>query len=277
MTWLLLFIGVVIGLFFGLQLAHARKKPYLASAEYWIYLPEEKLPPQDEVITRMLRYNPHGKAGHSPIGPKEGLLFSDVRTHIALVLRRKNTHVFRPDLFDDGAEITPEILQALSESKAMAKVRYVSEEPLPDDRHIQFLAHAAGAIAALGHAKVIYDVTAERLVTVEQFEAWLDQDLDATRPDMHVRILWRPTHAGGIAETRGLAKVGVSELKTAEMEHDNRVLVSSVLEEGIRTIWEQMKLPELVEVSYFGDMFRLQFQPTRKGPAQVVIMRVQTG
>ena len=98
----------------------------------------------------------------------EALIFSDVRLHIALVLRSKNAHVFRPDLFEEHVEPTVELLEGLAGSKSFAKIRFISEEPLKDHRHLIFLAHAADAIADLAKGKVIYDVVAERHGLLEQ-------------------------------------------------------------------------------------------------------------
>jgi hypothetical protein len=77
-----------------------KKPPYLAMAEYWVYLREPQAPTQDDVMTRMIQTNPFQRGGVSPIGAKEGLLWSDIRFHMALALRDKNAHIFRPDLFE---------------------------------------------------------------------------------------------------------------------------------------------------------------------------------
>jgi hypothetical protein len=130
------FLGILLGIAVGYIFMVLRSKrlagKYLATAEYWVYLPSEKLPKQEDVMSLVL-------GGNSPIGPAEGLLLSDIRLHIALVLRSKNPHVFRPDLFDDHIEPTAELLKRMGESKSLAKIRYLSEDRLKSDAHLQLL------------------------------------------------------------------------------------------------------------------------------------------
>ena len=156
--------GALIGYLFTRRRGGSRRQERLVTqAEYWVYIPSEKLPDQDAVMTRMVTQNPHGKPGQSPIGPKEGLLFSDIRLHVAVILRNKNPHVFRPDLFSE-ADADAEALAALSGAPAMVQLRYLSEEPLSDDRHLKFLPHLADAYAYVGNAVLIYDAMAEQLL-----------------------------------------------------------------------------------------------------------------
>ncbi|MEA2553738.1 MAG: hypothetical protein QOJ65_1914, partial [Fimbriimonadaceae bacterium] len=54
--WLMLGVflaGLTAGIF-GLS----RTRPYFAHAEYWVYLPTEELPSQEQIMHRMLRGNP---------------------------------------------------------------------------------------------------------------------------------------------------------------------------------------------------------------------------
>src|SRR5947209_2616034 len=127
------------------------------------------MPEQDAVMTRMVAENPYSRDGHLAIGKREGIIFSDIRLHVSLVLRSKNPHVFRPDLLKDSVEPTADILSALANSAALIKVRYISEAPLSDDRHIQFMAHFACAYLDLGSGLVIYDVVSEQLRSAEDF------------------------------------------------------------------------------------------------------------
>lgn len=276
MTGFLLFLGFVAGLVIGYSVITRRAKPkFLATAEYWVYLPGDSMPPQDRVMDRMLAGNPHSKRGQSPIGKNEGLVFSDVRLHIALVLRKRNPHVFRPDLFEDHIEPSATDLQALSEAQSLVKVRYVSEEPLPDKRHLQFLLHAADAYAALGEGRIVYDVMAERLIPIEELQATLTENFDATGPELHVRTVWKRTATGGVAQTRGLAKIGFHELATSEMEADERWLVKTVLDEAVKEIWQAPSMPASVEVSAYDDRFRILVQEAKDRLATVRIQRVQ--
>ncbi|MEA2552280.1 MAG: hypothetical protein QOJ65_456, partial [Fimbriimonadaceae bacterium] len=215
--------------------------------------------------------------GKYPITKNEALIFSDVRLHIALVLRARNAHVFRPDLFEDHVEPTAERLEGLAESQSFAKVRFISEEPLKDKRHLRFLSHAADAIAELGHGRVVYDVVSEQLYTSAELDAALGQVEDAAGADFQTRVVWKRSQAGGIAETRGLQKVGLPELATEEMNTDQQVLVTAILEDVIRSVWDLSALPPSVEVRYFEDPYRVEIQQRRKGPAKVAVMKMPAG
>jgi hypothetical protein len=265
-----LLIGILIGLGLGYWVVtwwQRRAPKYLAVAEYWVYLPGQKLPKQDEVMSLVL-------SGNSPIGPQEGLLFSDIRLHVGLVLRSRNPHVFRPDLLEDHLEPTAEQLERLSESQAVAKIRYLSEEKLKTDTHLQLLPYMAYAYCKLGQGKAVYDVSAERLMTTEELQSQL-RDRNARRPDLHLNIIWRRGVEGGRAETRGLIKKGIPELVTAEVHTDERLLVTSLLEEAAKQVWIADQFPEKVEVESYNDLFRLLLGTPKDGKSEVRILRVQ--
>ncbi len=268
--------GLVIGLLVGFAIAtlwagYRRKPPFLASAEYWVYLPSLDLPPQTEIMHRMLAGNPHRHA----LGPREGILFSDVRLHIGLVLKAKNPHAFGPSAFSEEVAASPEQIKALSQSASFARVRYISEQPLPDQRHITFLAHAAEAIADLAKGSFIYDQTTERLMTPDELTSALDQDSTGLNPRLHLRVLWKGAPLTGHAETRGLRKIGFDELITAAMEPDERVLVTAVLEEAAHEIWRKNAAPEELEVTAFDDLFKVNRLKPHQGFQPVKILRVQ--
>lgn len=272
----------VAGLVFGLVIAYTfvtrkpKARPYIAAAEYWVYLPGDAMPVQEDVMTRMVAQNPYSRRGQSPIGPSEGLVFSDIRLHIALVLRRKNPHAFRPDLFDANVEPSAEHLQKLAEAQSFVKLRYLSEEPLKSRLHLQFLLHAADAYAALGDGLLIYDQTCERLMTREELATLLRENFDATLPTLHTRVVWSREGDAGHAETRGLRKVGHPELATPPVEPDQRIIVGHVMEAAIERLWGEPTLPEKVEVDAFDDHFRILIEPGRDQQALARILRVQT-
>jgi hypothetical protein len=266
--------GALIAGMFVAVFRRNRPKPYFAHAEYWVYLPTEDMPEQDKIMDRMMMSNPHRVAGKFPITKNEALIFSDVRLHIALVLRARNAHVFRPDLFDEHVEPTAELLEGLSDSSSFAKLRFISEDPLPDHRHLLFLAHAADSVADLGQGNVIYDVVAERLYTAQEFSSAIDRVEDAAHVDFQTQVVWSKSNAGGVAETRGLIKVGLPELTTEPMNADQRVLVTAILEQVIRQVWEINALPSAVDVSYFDDSYRVEIKPRRKGPAHISLMKL---
>lgn len=277
MTSFFLFLAFVAGLVLGYGvLTRKPKERFLATAEYWVYLPGEELPNQDKIMERMLRGNPHRPGGRSPIGKEEALLFSDVRLHIALVKRSRNAHVFRPDLFEDHIVPRAEDLEALAEANSFVKIRYVSEEPLPNRRYLQFLLHAADAVAALGGGRLVFDPITERLIPLEELRRTLDENLDVTLPAFHVQSIWKSEPSGGHAETRGLRKVGLSELKTAPVHADERLLVGAILDETAQAVWDQAKLPASVEVGAYEDRFQILIDPEPNKPAVVRILRFQS-
>jgi len=259
--------------YFALLRKH--RSTFFAIAEYWVYLPEAKLPPQDDIMTIMVQKNPYLRRGVSPIGPKEGLVFSDVRTHFALVLRSKNPHIFRPDQFEEHIKPTPELLNSLKNAKSLVKIRYASDIPLTDKRHLQFLIHAADAVAEIGNSNAIFDVKAERLLSRQDLQTMLKENFDATTSALHTLVLWKQSPLGGVAETRGLAKIGIADLRTGVMEPDQSVLAINVITEAVRCIWANGALPESVEVTTFDDTFKVQFEKMKDALTQVRILRVQ--
>ncbi len=275
MTGFLIFVGFLVGLVVGYTLISRRgRSKFLAAAEYWVYIPGEAMPKQEELLDRIVGKNPYKRGGKSPIGPSEGLVLSDIRLHMALILRKKNPHIFRPDLFED-VDVRKEHLDSMSASNAIVKLRYISEEPLPDKRHLQFLIHAADAMAEIGSASLIYDQTAQRLLTKGEMEALLSQDVDATTPQLHVTIKWEDRPHDCHAETRGLRKIGLDELRTGAMEADEKILVTQVLELAVERLWNMSLLPEEVEVEAFDDTFKILLSPPAEGFSQARILRMQ--
>jgi len=270
----LFLVGVIVGLVLGYALVVRKHRPrYFASAEYWVFLPGDQMPPQERIMDRMMRENPFGKRGRSPIGTAEGLVFSDVRLHIALVLRSKNPHVFRPDLMDD-VEVDAEILRHLAEAQSLVKVRYVSEDPLPDRRHIQFLIHAANAVAHLGNGALIYDRTTERMIPRDELDRELAASVDATRPEIHLRVLWKGALTGGHVETRGLVKIGIAEMMTGNTTADQRLIVSQIVEQAAEQVWRAAEMPERLDVDAYGDQFRVVVDQVKNRLALVRVQRV---
>lgn len=244
------------GLLAWRALVGKRLPGYLARTEYWVYTTQTKLPPQERLMDRMISSNPHNQRGNPCIGAREGLLFTDVRLHLAVALREKNATLFRPDLFQEDVQPTPETLAALAESTAIVKVRYVSEARLPDTRHLQFLPHMADAVASLMDGRAVFDHTAERLVTAQDFHQTLADNNRAERPEFHVRVLWKNTAESHYAHTRGLRKIGLRDLRTQDQEPDHQTLVSGLL---MRLAFHLVRKPEENagpwEFEDFGDKF----------------------
>lgn len=267
--------GLMLG-YLAMLLFRPTRLKYVVTCEYWVYLPEEQPPSQDAVMSRMIRDNPYKVDGQIAIGPREGIMFSDIRLHSALVLRSKNPHVFRPDLFAEHVEPTARDLEALAEAKALQKIRFVSEEPLRDDRYLQFLPHMALAVADIAGSQIIFDTVAEKLITVQRMRDELAENGDATRPELQMRIIWQATGGEGSAETRGLLKMGLPEIVTEPANADQRVLLTTVLEEAARQIWEAKSIPLKLAVEAYQDVFELQLTPAHKGPYKARIFRAQT-
>jgi hypothetical protein len=268
---LLLLAPVALGLW---RLRLRKEPPYLAVAEYWVYLPAPDLPSQEELMTRMVARNPFGKGAASPIGHQEGLLFSDIRLRVSVALRAKNPHAFRPDVASAAETPTPEILAALAASHAFVKIRYVSDVPLIDDRHLQFLPHMAAAYADLGAATAVYDPIIERLWLPKDFASLLREDANARRPELHLRVHWSEESTHAIAQTHGLIKKGLPELKTAPVPLDQRILVTDVLWEAALRIWNDAALPEQLEVESFGDRYQAVLEKPQNRSVLVKILRL---
>lgn len=251
----------------------SKSPPYLALAEYWVYVEEPVAPKQDDVMTRMVQSNPYAKSGIPPIGPKEGLLWSDIRFHMALVLREKNAQTFRPDLFEAHVEPSAEDLTSLSKAKALIKLRYVSEQVLPDNRHLQFLTYAVESVAELTGSNLIFDLISERLLTRETLQSHLTANPDGSRKAMHLRTLWRSCPAGGTAETRGLRKIGLPELCTPETMNDHQCVATQILELAADRVWEERTITPKMTLEQYGDTFHILVDFPRRGPCRARILR----
>ncbi len=259
MNWLIPVVALLgIAAMLAWRFLVGRRVPgYFAITEYWVYTDQTDLPPQEKIMDRMISANPHKKPGFAPIGAREGMLFSDIRLHLGLAKREKNPHIFRPDLFQDNCVPSPEVLALLPQCQSMVKLRYASETPLKDTRHLQFMPHLADTVSDLLQGKVVYDRIAEKIWSAEEFRDILDKNPNVERPDSHVRVVWTENEHGCFAETLGLRKVGLAELKTDPQEKDNEVLVTGLM---IRLAFHLVRTPEdqgPFEFEEFGDVFIL--------------------
>lgn len=253
-------------------IARRRKAQPVGYIEYWVYVPVPMLPADDEIMDRMLARNPHNGPNGPAIATAEALLFSDVRLHVAVATRERNPHAFRPDLFVDAAP-TAEVLSALAASHAMLKVRFVAETPIDDDRYIHFVTHLAAALADAAEGRVIYDVVAERFWLPSELHAALAEDPDARRHAIHVTLHWRRHAEVGTAETRGLRKLGLPELRSDSAAFDQEVLVLELMAQAVEEVWSGRVIPAELAVRDYGDEFRLVFRPGQSGFAAVAIRR----
>ncbi|MCB8933230.1 MAG: hypothetical protein M9921_09880 [Fimbriimonadaceae bacterium] len=268
--------AAAIALMWLLRRFFVRRK-YLAACEYWVYLPGETMPPQDEVMQRLLGsfWRERGSQPAAiPISAAEGRLLSDVRLHVALILRSKNPHVFRPDLFGDTVVPTPSLLRALANAKALAKVRFVSETPLQDRVQLAFIPAMAGTVAHLGGSEAVFDVVGETLQPVEALEDALQDRALLDTAEWNARVVWIEGTDGGHAETRGLVKIGLPEVSTHDAPNDHRVLVCQVMEAAVQELWKASAIPPELTVEAYGDSFRLLFAQEARGPCRVRIQRL---
>jgi hypothetical protein len=244
-----------------------RKPKYLADCEYWVYLGKKEQPDSDELMSLSM--------SGAAIGPPEGILFSDIRLHIAMALRSQNPHIFRPDLDEEDVIPSKELLEALAESPALLKVRYISEDKLTDGRHLKLLPYIVLAAFRLGDGLAVLDRQTLRLMAREEFEQQFKVEPDPLKSSMHVRAVWKPNPAGGRVESRGLVKMGLRDFATREMNFDERWLVMNLAEEAAQRILAAGEYPEELEVESFDDKFHFVFNQRVKGLVQATLLRRQ--
>ncbi len=260
-------VGILAGLAIGWSVGRFVKKTKKicpAHAEYWIYLPGTTAPPYDAAMDLVMS---------GPIGPAEGLLFSDIRLNMDLVLRSKNPREFRPDLFGVQVDLSNELLNHLNEAKCFVRVRFVAAQALTDDRHLVLLPYLAYAFAKLGDGFVVYDPVAESLFSREDLQAELKANRRPNSPDVHVRTVWIETENGGRVETRGLVKKGIWDFQTDELPTDQRMLGLAVVQQAASKLWAGQAAPTGVDVEYFGDSFRVMPLEVKADRQHIRILR----
>lgn len=234
------------------------------------------MPLQTDLLTRMVGSNPYSKKGRSPIGPEEGLILSDVRLHMAIVLKVKNAYVFRGDAFGSHVKASSEQLNDLAKANSFVKLRYLSEERLKNLNHLQFLLHAVDAIAELGEGQLIYDMSAEKLMTRSELQSALSASVDVRTYEHHVNFMWIAAPEGGIARTFGMEKIGRNDLMAEELATDQQVLAVELLHKAVQSIWNCEEIPRAVSIEAFGDQYQVKLGVPKKNITPVKILRFQT-
>jgi hypothetical protein len=266
-----LYIVVVLGLLAVLILLGVRRKqaePKPAALEYWVYLPDVNPPSTDALLTKLMQTG--------SIGTKEGLLFSDIRLHLACVLRARNAHLFMLDLLEEAVPLDKERLDDLAGAQALFKIRFVCDPPARDDRHLRLLPALAYAAASLSGSRMIYDLYQRRVFGIDELGELLQNRQDAARSEVHVRVRWNGLPSPG-ASTFGLSKKALPDLATNAMEADEENLVTYVVNEAAKTVWAEGNVPEMTEVEYFDGHFQVHFQPHKAGDSHVQIRIMRGG
>lgn len=250
-----------------------RRPGYLAVTEYWIYSNAQRIPPTEALMDQVVSKNPANKPGRPSISAREGILFSDIRLQIAIAKREKNPHAFRPDLFEENAVPSAEVLERLAASSTIAKIRYASEVPLIDGRHLQFVTHLTATMARLLRSKLIFDTVSDRFWLTEELEEELQRSNDGERPDLHVRVLWKKGLDGCYAETLGLRKVGLNEIKTGLQEQDMEVLISDIVHHSAMRLFAKGESAYPIEYKTHGDTFVVTKEGVEDGRQIVKLTR----
>lgn len=266
--------AIFLGILIWRLITGRRVMGYLAHNEYWIYCDAEQLPATEMIMTRMISDNPHHQRGRPPIGAREGMLFTDVRTHIGLAKRSKNPLAFRPDIFEASIQPSAEVLKRLAHASAIVKVKYSSEARLRDSRHLQFLPHLADSISDLCGGMAVCDLVMEEIWTAEDFKQTLVEKPICERPDCHIRVLWEMTDEGWRARTRGLRKIGLAEWVTEPQDADQEVLAIGLM---MRAAYAVFRAPEeeLQKRTFdeHGAEFIVEPQTTYYGSERIVALR----
>ena len=266
-----LLAAALVGLLVWTALRRARQAGRCALCEYWMYSPSPKTPHPQAALDHMVAKNPHNRPGSPCIGTREGTLFTDIRLRTSLVLRAKNPAEFRPDLFSEAVQLDAECLARLSEAHGFVRAMYASGRPLPDDRHLRFMPHLAGALCRLTQGSLVFDTVCERFWTSEAWARELGEGSGAERFDLHVRLVELRTAEGLRLETRGLRKVGSAELRLEPASEDLATVCTHLLRSLAEAVFHGDRQNQ-VELEAFGDSYVLQLMP-RGGYLQVTLSK----
>jgi hypothetical protein len=264
---LFLFLVVLVALYFR----HARLTKFHAHAEYWVYTTIEELPNQDDMMKRLIGDNPYIQRGQNPIGPAEGLLFSDVRLKIALVLRSKNSNLFDPRSLPESIPDHHEFVADVGNFKSIIRLQYGSPVKLKDKRHLQFLLHASDALAEMSGATWIFDKITGSLRTQEELAEVLKANFNATKVELHVRLIETEEQT---FRSFGLVKIGIPDFETHTVPPDQMQLVREVLDKYISLSWERGEaFPD--PISAYDDEFILLQKRVSPTMTEMRIVRKQ--
>lgn len=252
-TVLILLAALAISI--GVYFRSSRLNRFHAHAEYWVYSTADSMPNQDRLMGRLVGENPYVQQGQNPISAGEGLLFSDVRLKIALVLRSKNPNLFQGNKLPESIPDQHEFVADVSRFHSIIRLQYGSPVKLKDKRHLQFLLHASDAAAELTGATWIFDKITGSLRTKEELEKILGENFDVTKLQFHVRLEETEDQT---FRSFGLIKIGVPDFETHPIPRDQMSLVRTLLEKYIALSWERGEtFPDPIK-AYDDEFFLLQ-------------------
>ena len=236
-------------------LHHTRINSFHAHAEYWVYSVEKQMPNQDQMMMRLVGENPYIQKGQNPIGAAEGLLFSDVRLKIALLLRTKNPNLFEGSKLPESIIDHHDFVADVGRFNSIVRLQFGSPTKMKDKRHLQFLLHAADAIAEMCDANWIYDKITGTLRTREELSSLLRENFNVTKLEFHVRL---EQSEDNTFRSFGLTKIGIPDFETHPVPTDQLLLVKEILEKYMNLSWERGEtFPDPI-VAYDDEFFLIQ-------------------
>ncbi len=271
-----LILGLILGFLAGIGVRGFRRMSKVGvptKCEFWVYIEGESLPPQDQVMSRMITDNPFNRKGRAMIGAREGMIFSDIRLHTALLKKSKNPHLFRPDLLAESPEYSADALSELGNCKSIIRLLYAASSRPSDNRHLQFMPHLASAYADLAGARAIYNPIQERLYTVPEFCESLSAEPSAENPEFHVRTVWESADTFGQVRTYGLAAIGERDILTEPLPNDQRTLAVSAVKELLASLFAGSQVVEPISVEALGVQLLIKREAVREGLSRTRIFR----
>lgn len=264
---LFLFLAGAAGAYFYSK----RPTPFLAHAEYWVYSKALEMPTTEKLMVRLVGDNPYIQQGQNPVGGAEGLVLSDVRLKIALLLKKKNPNLFEGRLLPETISDHLEFANDVSTFNSIVKLQYVSTTKLKDKRHLQFLMHAADAVAEITEAIWIFDKITGSLYAKSELEAILSKNFNVTKLEFHTRL---DSNEDNTFSSYGLSKVGIPDFDTHQVSGDQTQLVEEILRKYMALSWERGEaFPDPIK-AYDDEFFIIQ-KPVRGGRMLMRIVRKQ--
>jgi hypothetical protein len=239
-----------------LVILQVRKPKFILQNEWLVYGPAIKMPSTEIVMDRMLSNNPYSVRGQSPIGPMDGILFSDIRMNYAIALRTKNLHLFSSNYFEN---LSLSIEKSVAESESVIRITFISQTPVVHRNYLKFIAHTADAISEITNAKLIYDVISKRIFLSSELSEQLKSGSDFTEFHSQVRLIQNVDSF----ESLGLVKIGLREVRTMPLPTDLLVLGKQVMEHFLEKTWQDGK--QLIDpIEAFGDHFIVRLKKQTK-------------